>query len=74
MASRGGGFDAAAAGLGRRRSKRSRSITLVHARAKSTASLRRPPRDAYTSATARSSELLPNTRVGWNNVHHVIGA
>lgn len=49
-------------GRGDYRSKRSRFITLVQAATKSCTSFCCPSAQAYTSASARSTELEPNTR------------
>src|SRR5690606_10592502 len=51
------------------RSKRSRFITLVQAATKSRVNFSAAPLAAYTSATARNSELEPNTRSTGVAVH-----
>ncbi len=51
------------------RSKRSSSMTWSHAAAKSRTNLSWPSLDPYTSATARSSALEPNTRSAAVAVH-----
>ena len=52
-----------------RKSKRSKFITFAQAFAKSRTNFSCPSAEAYTSATARSSELEPNTRSTGVAVH-----